>query len=963
LDPDGSFGYQPDENWFGQDSFTYRAEAIDGTSSAATVTITVTAVNDPPTGVADEYVTAEDGTINKRQRNQGVLANDTDVESATLGAAVVSLPSHGTLGVFDTDDGGFRYTPAANYVGTDSFTYQATEGGLLSAETTVTITITPVNDLPVAVADSVSTAEDTQLVTAAMALTTNDSDLETADADLVASLVTGAAHGTVVVAADGSFTYMPAPDYAGGDSFTYRVTDADGGQSDPATVSLTVTPVNDAPVAVADVRSTNEDVVLSGASVLGNDVDVDAGTTLQAVLDTPPARGTLVLNANGTFTYTPLLNDNGSVTLEYHATDGTSASGSVSVTITIVPVNDPPVAVADGGTTAEDALLSVVAPGLKANDTDVESTTTSLTASLWTQAGHGAAVVNANGSWSYTPAANYNGPDSFTYRVFDGTAFSSPGTVTITVTPVNDPPVADADSYAPKEDQALVVPAGSGVLVGDLDVDSAALTAILVTGPSRGTLSLLASGAFTYTPAANANGPDSFTYRASDGALQSSVATVSLNVTAVNDPPTFTLGADPVVLEDSGTASYPGFLTNLSPGPSDETGQTTSIAVVAASPTLFAVQPTINSAGTLSFRPATNLSGSSVVTVTVTDSGGVANGGDNAGSDSFLINVLGANDQVYANSDSWMLDDEPPAWIEAGVTTPLDVLANDVSLDPGETLTIVSATQPGHGTVTVAGDRRTLTYRSTKGYVGSDSFRYTMTDGVFLSSATVFLWIRDTLPPTLATPTARFDTGSKLTSTIKVRLGWSASDSGIGVKSYDVQQSTNGGTSWATLYSGTTATSAKRSLALRIAYTYRFRARDKGGRLSAWSVPTTFTPTPYQESTTLATYSSGWKTAFISSASGDHTKFAKSRGASTTFAFTGRAVSLVAPRSSSRGKAEIRVDGVVVATVNLYRASTDARRLVWSRSWSAVGPHVVRVRVLGTTGHPRFDVDLWAVLK
>ena len=202
-----------------------------------------------------------------------------------------------------------------------------------------------------------------------------------------------------------------------------------------------------------------------------------------------------------------------------------------------------------------------------------------------------------------------------------------------------------------------------------------------------------------------------------------------------------------------------------------------------------------------------------------------------------------------------------------------------------------------------------------------------------------------------------------MTSKVKVRLGWSASDPGSGVKSYDVRQSTNGGASWTTIYSATTATSATRSLAFGAPYTYRFRARDKGGRRSGWSSPVTFTPTRYQESTSLANYSSSWKSATISSASGNHTKYAKGSGAVATFTFTGRAVSLVAPRSSSRGKADIRVDGVVVATVSLYRSSTDARHHVWSRSWSAVGPHVVTVTVRGTIGHPRFDIDAWTVLK
>jgi hypothetical protein len=125
----------------------------------------------------------------------------------------------------------------------------------------------------------------------------------------------------------------------------------------------------------------------------------------------------------------------------------------------------------------------------------------------------------------------------------------------------------------------------------------------------------------------------------------------------------------------------------------------------------------------------------------------------------------------------------------------------------------------------------------------------------------------------------------------------------------------------------------------------------------------TFTPARQQETTSLATYSTHWTSSTISTASGDHTKYAKARNETSTFTFTGRAVSLVSPRSPKRGKAEIRVDGVLVATVNLYRSRTDAQHHVWQRSWSAIGPHLVTIRVLGTSGHPRFDVDAWTVLQ
>ena len=178
--------------------------------------------------------------------------------------------------------------------------------------------------------------------------------------------------------------------------------------------------------------------------------------------------------------------------------------------------------------------------------------------------------------------------------------------------------------------------------------------------------------------------------------------------------------------------------------------------------------------------------------------------------------------------------------------------------------------------------------------------------------------IADTLAPVLASD-IRFDTSA---NDIDGQVGWLVRQRpGSGVSPTTCARAQQGRL-WTMIYGATTATSATRSLAFGAHYTYQFRARDKGGRRSGWSSPFTFTPARYQESTSLAAYSSSWKPATISSASGNHTKYAKGSGAVSTFSFTGRAVSLVAPRSSSRGKADIRVDGVVVATVNLYRSST-----------------------------------------
>src|SRR5207244_287727 len=165
------------------------------------------------------------------------------------------------------------------------------------------------------------------------------------------------------------------------------------------------------------------------------------------------------------------------------ATDGTLASNTATVTIAVSAVNSAPGAVNDSYTTAEDTPLTIAAPGVLGNDADADSST--LTAIVVTNPSHGVLVLNANGSFTYTPAANYNGLDSFTYKANDGAADSNVATVTITVNPVNDPPVAAGDSYSTNEDTTLTV-AAPGVLGNDSDIDSATITAIKMSNPAHG---------------------------------------------------------------------------------------------------------------------------------------------------------------------------------------------------------------------------------------------------------------------------------------------------------------------------------------------------------------------------------------------------------------------------------------------------------------------------------------------
>jgi VCBS repeat-containing protein len=208
---------------------------------------------------------------------------------------------------------------------------------------------------------------------------------------------------------------------------------------------------------------------------------------------------------------------------------------NVAVLLNSTVTNQAPVAAGDAFSTAEDTVLTVPAPGVLGNDTDPDGNP--LTAAVVTGPGHGTLSLNANGTFTYTPAADFAGSDTFTYRASDGTLTSNVATVTITVTATNDAPTAAADIYDTPEDTALTI-AAPGVLGNDSDPDSSTLTAAVVTGPGHGTLTLNANGAFTYTPAANFNGTDTFTYRASDGSLTSDPATVTITVTAVNDAPT-----------------------------------------------------------------------------------------------------------------------------------------------------------------------------------------------------------------------------------------------------------------------------------------------------------------------------------------------------------------------------------------------------------------------------------------
>jgi PKD repeat protein len=483
----GSFDgttYRPEANFHGPDSFTYTATDPDSESDSGTVSITVTPANDAPNVDDVTLETDEDTAL-------PIALAGTDIDSDPL-SFTTSAPGHGTFA-------GGVYTPAPNYNGPDSFTYTASDGHGGTDTATVTITVRPRNDPPVAGDQAVETDEDTPL---AITLAATDVD---GDA-LTYTVATGPQHGSW----DGSI-YTPALNYHGADGFTFTVEDGHGGAA-TGTIQITVRPVNDPPNVDDLALETDEDTPVPVA-LAGTDVDGDSLT----LGNTDPVHGTF---AGGV--YTPAPNYHGIDSFTYTANDGHGGTDTATVTITVRPRNDAPRADDQSLTTLEDTPLPVTLTGA---DLDGDPLTFSIVAGP----SHGQLTGTAP-SLTYTPAASFNGTDHFTFTASDGAAGSNVATVTLTVTPVDDPPVANDQSRTTPEDTPITLTLTANEPDGD------PLTFTVVTGPAHGTLTGTAPN-LVYTPAAHYHGPDTFVFRVNDGHSDSNLATVAITVTPVNDAP------------------------------------------------------------------------------------------------------------------------------------------------------------------------------------------------------------------------------------------------------------------------------------------------------------------------------------------------------------------------------------------------------------------------------------------
>jgi uncharacterized repeat protein (TIGR01451 family) len=576
FNSDGTFAYTPSANFQGADTFTYMASDGTTNSNVATVTIMVNPAQ-PPVAANDSYTGTENSALNVAA--PGVLANDTDVDGHTLTPVLVQGPAHGTLTL--SLDGSFAYTPSTGYYGSDSFTYQASDGHLLSNTATVNLTI---KGFPVAQNDIYTVQTGIVLTVPGPGVLGNDSDPN--GASLSAHLVSGPLHGTLSFGTDGSFSYVPSPGYTGNDSFTYQATDGT-----LASNFATVTLVNanyqpQPPVAGNDSYNMDANSTLTIAAVPGvtsltmvsqpGDYIGQGGTYSYTSATGNFSGSTSTPNNTVAFSYQDKQNSgawwylnfaapfnaplipgsyNNATRAAFHAFNvpgldvfgegrgSNTLTGSFNVTQATYG--------ADGTLHRFDATFvqhsEGAAPALTGEIKYNQSTAPSgvlindqaavgdvLTAILVTGPAHGTLVFSNDGTFTYTPSAGFVGDDTFTYKANNGISDSNVATVTIHVKPAI-PPVANNDTYSLQAGVALTVPA-PGVLGNDSDSNGFPLSANLVTGPLHGSLTFAGNGSFTYTPNAGYTGNDRFTYQANDGTLGSNIATVNL-VSANHQPP------------------------------------------------------------------------------------------------------------------------------------------------------------------------------------------------------------------------------------------------------------------------------------------------------------------------------------------------------------------------------------------------------------------------------------------
>ncbi|EGR0203432.1 TPA: tandem-95 repeat protein [Vibrio parahaemolyticus] len=532
VNPDGSVTYTPNDNYHGEDTFTYIVTS-GGVSESAIVEVNVTPVNDAPVAKDDIATTQEDTAV-----TIDVLPNDSDVDGDKLSIQSATVPE--AQGKVEIVDGKLVFTPAENFNGHAEITYTVTDGELTD-EAKVTVTVNPVNDAPTIKVDAVESITEDAVSTDTVVATLTVRDTDTPEDQLTVSLENNSNGYFVLVGNEVKLT-QAGVDAVNNDELNLKDLTISASVSDGVNPtasdsdSLIVNRVNDAPTvenAIAD-QVLSED--FASYTIDLNDAFKDSDSALN--FSVSGNSNVLVSIENGIATISPTADWNGSETLTFTATDPSGESVSQTVNFTVASVAD---IVADKATVVEDTPTIIKVLG---NDTfEGDGKVVSLDAN--NGPANGTVSVNPDGSVTYTPNDNYHGADSFTYIVTSG-GVSESTTVEVNVTPVNDAPVAKNDISTTQEDTAVTI----DVLSNDTDIDGDTLRIDSASVPSdQGTVEIV-DGKLVFTPAENFNGDAEITYTVTDGELTDE-AKVSVTVNPVNDAPTIKVDAVESITENA----------------------------------------------------------------------------------------------------------------------------------------------------------------------------------------------------------------------------------------------------------------------------------------------------------------------------------------------------------------------------------------------------------------------------
>lgn len=845
---DNKLLYTPKADFFGEETFTYTVKNQAGDTLTAEVTVVVSNINDPPTVVNDTATTTEDAdfiTIN-------VLQNDSFLPDPqeTLTIKSVSAGSKGGTIQIDPTNNVIRYKPAPNVNGTETFTYVVQDGNGGEATGSVTVTITPVNDNPQAVDDTIPVNENA--IKFVLNVLANDKSEPDGGETLTIISHTNPSNGTVVLEG-GQLKYTPTPGFRGQDQFRYTISDGNGGTAS-ATVTLQVATSNEPPNANNDSATTKKGVAVDIDVLQNDDTGADIGETLTITNVTQPSNGTTTI-VSGKIRYVPKAGFTGTDTFTYTIKDDVGAVDTATVTVTVVPtagsnlgglvfmdlnnngIKDATEPVLSGVTitlsgkdlagatvsktaTTDMAgryLFAGLEPGdytvtesqpaflidgrafpgplgtvassnsinVKIANEDTNATTlnfselgrqastlsifdlfgstsrNSITASI--RPGSSAGFLQFGGTqWSGFQSVNASlasDKSSVTIDAVNGDGVKVRGTAPVTSnglvrilansgsdnllrifggpaafnlqTVVNvTPSFTKGPNQTALEDAAKVTVANWATNIVKGPADEATQTVSFTVTADKPALfdelpAISDTGTLTFKPKANANGVATVTVVAKDSEGASSAAqTFTITITAVNDAPSFTKGANQTVADTAGAQTVTGWATALSKGPADEASQTLTFNVANNNPSIFLVAPAVDASGKLTYTPKPNSSGIATVTVTLKDSGGTANAGkDESPAQTFTITVTSTNGPPVAGADT-------QTTIQ-GTATTINVLANDTDPD-GDTLTVnatlITPPTAAMGTAVVNSDK-TITFTPAANFSGTATFTYQLEDG------------------------------------------------------------------------------------------------------------------------------------------------------------------------------------------------------------------------------------------